>query len=224
MERKSLTIQCPNKENIIYFNTDVDMCTVDTFNKEYIEKCRTILADKAVAEEKVNRLINEYNIAYNPLNPAECRASDITLKTPSLYIMMQSPGGSVYNGLSMYDTIKSYNTQVKTNLYISGMCMSMGTILLCSVPLDQRIAHPNTTFMIHQVSSMTFGMLADMEQDVEETKRLNNILFDILIKNTNIPAEKLDEVYREKKDWFISADEAVTYGLISKVSNVPIIY
>lgn len=138
--------------------------------------------------------------------------------------MLNSPGGVVYSGMSMYDTIKSYNKEVTTFMYVTGMCMSMGTIILCSVPVEQRVAHPNTTFMVHQASGLTFGTIADMEQSVEEGKRLQNILWDILSKNTKISKEKLQEVYEKKLDWYINAEEAVEYGLISKISEMPIIY
>ena len=224
MERQTLNIQTPIKDNIIYFNTDVDLCTVSDFNKTYIDKCREIIKDKTVAEESIHKIIQEYNIAWNPDKVCDYTFPDINLKTPSLYIMLTSPGGMVYAGLSMYDVIKSYNRIVNTNIYVSGMCMSMGTTILCSVPVEQRVAHPNTTFMIHQVSSLSFGCIADMEQDIEHSKQLNERLFDILKNNTNIPESKLEQVYKEKLDWFITADEAVQYGLISRVSEVPIVY
>lgn len=224
MEKQALTIQLPNKDNIIYFNDDVDVCTVSEFNKTYIEKCRSIIHDTKYAEKQLNDIFNEYTLAHNSFIIEGINNGTFTLPIPSVNLMLCSPGGCAYTGLSMYDTIKSYNKKVRTNIYVSGMCMSMGTIILCSVQVAQRVCHPNTTFMIHQVSSFAFGELAELEQSVEETKRVHNILFDILEKNTSISKEKLDEVYNTKTDWFINAEEAVQYGLVSKIEETPIIY
>lgn len=224
MEKQNLMIQLPNKDNIMYFNDDVDICTVSDFNKNYIEKCRTILHETKTAEKIMNDVLDEYTLAHNSFLLEGFNNGVITLPVPSMNLMLCSPGGCAYTGLSMYDTIKSYNKKVRTNIYVSGMCMSMGTIILCSVPLAQRVCHPNTTFMIHQVSSIAFGELAELEQSVEETKRIHNVLFDILEKNTSISKEKLEEVYTTKTDWFINAEEAVQYGLVSKIEETPIIY
>ena len=220
MERLNIQVQGPTKNNILYFNDDVDLCTVGDFNKEYINTCRTIISETYTAEDNINRILQEYKYANANANDVE----KITLPMPSVHIMLNSPGGMVYSGLSMYDTIKSYNNEVSTYMYVTGMCMSMGTIILCSVPVEQRVAHPNTTFMVHQASGAAWGTVADMEQSVEESKRLQNIMWDILIKNTRISKEKLQEVYEKKIDWFINAEEAVEYGLISKISGMPIIY
>lgn len=223
MDRQTLSIQTPNKENILYFTDDIDLCTVSDFNKEYINKCKTILQDKEIAEESIRKIIHEYNIAWNPDNKCNYSLENITLKTPSIHLSLTSPGGSVYSGFSMYDVIKTYSKVVDTYIHVSGFCMSMGIPVLCSVPVEYRYAHPNTIFMIHQVSSISFGVVADMEQDIEHTKFLQDRLFDIIKNNTNIPSAKLEQVYREKLDWFITAEEALKYGLISKITDDPIL-
>ena len=71
--------------------------------------------------------------------------------------------------------------------------------------------------MIHQMSSCKFGKLQEMEEDVAETKRLNNMLTDIILKNTDITKEQLEKVYKEKLDWYINAEEALKLKLISKI-------
>lgn len=222
MERLNIQVQGPMKNNILYFNDDVDLGTVSSFNKEYIDTCRTIISDTYTAEDNINRIIKEYQFANAGIDTTE--DLKVSLPMPSIHIMLNSPGGSVYSGFSMYDTIKSYNKEVTTYIYVSGMCMSFGTTLLCSVPLEQRVAHPNTTFMIHQVAGFALGYVADMEQSVDEAKRLQDMIWDILLRNTNIPMEKLKEVYEKKLDWFITAEEAVKYGLIDRISEMPIIY
>ena len=93
--------------------------------------------------------------------------------------------------------------------------MSMGIpILLAS---KTRKAYRNTTFMIHEVSSLSIGKIADMEDEVQETKRLNKILFDIIQNETKITADKLREIYEKKKDWYLTAEEALELGIITEI-------
>ena len=80
-----------------------------------------------------------------------------------------------------------------------------------------RKAYRNTTFMIHEISSGAIGKLADLEESVDETKRLNKVLFDIIEKETKITKEQLEEVYIKKQDWFLTAEEALELGLITEI-------
>jgi len=71
--------------------------------------------------------------------------------------------------------------------------------------------------MIHQVSRMNFGTLQDMKESVEETNRLNEIIFDIIVKKSKVTREKLDSIIRQKKDWYFSAEEALNLGIITEI-------
>jgi ATP-dependent Clp protease protease subunit len=78
-----------------------------------------------------------------------------------------------------------------------------------------RKAYRNTTFMIHQVSGLSFGTLREMEDTVAEASRINEILFNIIKSKTKVTEEQLNEVLQKKKDWFITADEALNIGLLT---------
>ena len=128
-------------------------------------------------------------------------------------MLMSTYGGCVYDGLSLYDAIKNSKTEVDITCF--GKIMSMGIpILLAS---KTRKAYRNTTFMIHEVSSLSIGKIADMEDEVQETKRLNKILFDIIQNETKITADKLREIYEKKKDWYLTAEEALELGIITEI-------
>lgn len=71
--------------------------------------------------------------------------------------------------------------------------------------------------MIHTVSSLAVGKVAELEDSVKEAKRLNDMIFDLFMKETAITKEDLDDIYDKKKDWVITADEALKLKLISKV-------
>ena len=140
-------------------------------------------------------------------------SNKIDIEMPHIQILLSTYGGSVYDGLSLYDVIKNSDTKVDVTCF--GKIMSMGIpILLAS---KTRKAYRNTTFMIHEVSSLSIGKIADMEDEVQETKRLNKILFDIIQNETKITADKLREIYEKKKDWYLTAEEALELGIITEI-------
>jgi ATP-dependent Clp protease protease subunit len=71
--------------------------------------------------------------------------------------------------------------------------------------------------MIHEISSGAIGKLADLEESVDEAKRLNKVLFDIIEKETRITKAQLEEIYDKKQDWFITAEEALKLGIITEI-------
>lgn len=119
--------------------------------------------------------------------------------------------------LAIYDEIKRLNQEYVVNIYCVGKIMSAGTIIMLSVDLEHRFAYHNTTFMYHTLSSFNYGKMKDMEEDVTESKRLHNVMWNIYKENTEIPVEKLNEIYKCKKDWYITAEKAKKYGIINKI-------
>ena len=89
--------------------------------------------------------------------------------------------------------------------------MSMGIPILLSVPYEQRFCYKYTTFMIHQASGISIGKLKDMEDSVKETKRLNDIMYNIIIENTTITKEELDLNFNKKEDWFLTPEEGLKF-------------
>lgn len=132
-------------------------------------------------------------------------------KDIKLYI--NSPGGSVYDGLAIYDTIQYITPDVQT--IGIGLQASMGAFLLSSGTKGKRFALPNSRIMIHQPSSGTKGKITDQEIMLKEGVYLKQKLNDILAKNTG---QKLSKIEKDSdRDFWMSADEAVKYGLIDGV-------
>ena len=132
-------------------------------------------------------------------------------KPIQLYI--NSPGGSVTAGLAIYDTMQILSCEVHT--YCIGQCASMGAVLLCAGAKGHRYALPNSRIMIHSVSSGTEGTIHDMKRHFEESQRLNDVLTKLIAahcgKTEKQVAKDMD------RDYFLSADEAVAYGLVDQV-------
>lgn len=150
---------------------------------------------------------------YNSLRATGVEIDLTAIEMPHIQVLLSTYGGSVYDGLSLYDAIKGSKTGVDITCF--GKIMSMGIIIMLAS--KTRKAYRNTTFMIHEVSSVSFGKVADMEDELIETKRLNKVLFDIIREETGITKKKLDEIYEKKKDWFLTAEEALELGLITEI-------
>ena len=93
--------------------------------------------------------------------------------------------------------------------------MSMGVIVALGSKV--RKAYHNTTFMIHQVQGISIGSLREMEDTVAETARINDMLFRIIKEKTKITDAKLNDVVQNRKDWFITAEEALNLGIITEI-------
>ena len=129
----------------------------------------------------------------------------------SLYI--NSPGGSVSDGLAIYDTMQFIKPDVAT--YGMGLQASMGAFLLSSGQKGKRYVLPNARVMIHQPSAGTQGMVSDMEISLRESIRIKKLLNDILAKNTGQKVSKIEKDV--DRDFWMDAKEAVEYGIADKV-------
>ena len=132
-------------------------------------------------------------------------------KDIKLYI--NSPGGSVYDGLAIYDTIQYIKPDVQT--IGIGLQASMGAFLLSSGTKGKRVALPSSRIMIHQPSSGTQGKITDQEITLREGIFLKQMLNEILAKNTG---QKLSKIEKDvDRDFWMSAEEAAKYGIIDEV-------
>ena len=129
----------------------------------------------------------------------------------NLYI--NSPGGSVYDGLAILDTMNLVKPDVAT--FGVGLQASMGAVLLAAGTKGKRHMLPHAKTMIHQVSSGTKGKATDMEIDLRETLAVKESLIKILVKSTGQPEKKIrDDMER---DYWMTAEEAKKYGLIDDI-------
>ena len=129
----------------------------------------------------------------------------------SMYI--NSPGGSVVDGLGLVDTMNYINCDVATTCI--GMAASMGSVLLSNGTKGKRFVLPHSRVMIHQVSSSQSGTLADLEIEIEQTRRCKNDVYKILADNTNHSFEEMEKLC-DRNNWFIGK-EAVDLGIADKV-------
>lgn len=134
-----------------------------------------------------------------------------------IHMYINSPGGSVYAGLAIYDTMQHMRAPVAT--YCVGMAASMGAVLLTAGAEGKRNALPNSRIMIHQPSGGSRGTAADIEIQAKEILDIRTRLNRILAKHTGQTEEQVaDDVDRDR---FMSAPEAVDYGLIDQVITGP---
>lgn len=126
---------------------------------------------------------------------------------------INSPGGSVYDGMAIYDTMKYVKCDVQT--VGIGLQASMGAFLLSSGNKGKRFVLPHSKVMIHQPSSGTRGKVTDMEIDLKESLKVKKQLNELLAENTG---QKLSKIELDvDRDYWMSAEEAVKYGLADKV-------
>jgi ATP-dependent Clp protease protease subunit len=130
-----------------------------------------------------------------------------------IHLYINSPGGSVSAGLSVYDTMQFIKPDVST--LCLGQAASMGAVLLAGGAKGKRHALPNSRMMIHQVSGGFQGQASDIEIQAEETLKIKKKLNEILANHTG---QKVDKIIKDSdRDNFMSPNEAVKYGLIDSL-------
>ncbi|UAM98268.1 ATP-dependent Clp endopeptidase proteolytic subunit ClpP [Polaribacter litorisediminis] len=132
-------------------------------------------------------------------------------KDISIYI--NSPGGGVYAGLGIYDTMQFIKPDVAT--ICTGMAASMGAVLMCAGAKGKRSALPHSRIMIHQPMSGTQGQVSDMEITIKETIKLRDELYTIISNHSGQPFDKIQK--DSDRDYWMKAAEAKTYGMIDEV-------
>lgn len=130
-----------------------------------------------------------------------------------ILLYINSPGGSVYAGLGIYDTMQYVNPDVAT--ICTGLAASMGAVLLAGGAANKRSALPHARVMIHQPSGGAQGQSTDIEITAREILKLKKELYDILAKHSG---KTYQEIYdNSERDYWMRADEAKEYGLIDEV-------
>ena len=132
-------------------------------------------------------------------------------KDISIYI--NSPGGGVYAGLGIYDTMQFIKPDVAT--ICTGMAASMGAVLMCAGEKGKRSALPHSRIMIHQPLGGAQGQASDMEITVKEIGKLKTELYNIISNHSGQPFDKVHE--DSDRDYWMKADEAKEYGMIDEV-------
>lgn len=160
--------------------------------------------------EPIDDFVSNVIVAQLLFLQSQKRDADITL-----YI--NSPGGSVSAGFAIYDTMQYLTCDVAT--VCVGQAASMGAFLLAAGTKGKRFALPHSRIMIHQPMGGTQGQASDIEIQAKELLRLKKELNRILAANTGQPIDKLTR--DSERDYYMSADEAQSYGLIDRVVVKP---
>jgi ATP-dependent Clp protease protease subunit len=130
-----------------------------------------------------------------------------------IHMYINSPGGEVYSGLAIYDTMQYIKPEINT--YCVGMGASMASIILMAGTPGKRFALPHSRILIHQGSTGFRGAVPDVEVQARETLRLTNTMLEITAKHTGQPFEKVKR--DTERDYYMTADEAKVYGIIDDV-------
>jgi len=128
-------------------------------------------------------------------------------------IYLNTPGGSVYDGLAIYDTMQYIPNDVQT--ICTGWAASMGSVLLCGGTADKRFALPHSRVMIHQPLGGMSGQATDMEINCREILKLKDELFTIIADHSGQPKEKV--MADGDRDYWMTAQEALDYGMIDGI-------
>lgn len=169
------------------FMTSVDLIK----NKKY---------DKKLVYQDLDDSIHTYN-------------SDCSLDREPIKLYISSFGGSVYDVFAFVDYIETMKTPIHT--IAIGKAMSCGAIMLLAG--DRRFSTQNSTILLHQISSGTWGTLQGMLESVNETQRLSDKVNDLIIERTHIDEEFLLEIQESKYDYYMDVQEALELGIIDEI-------
>lgn len=199
--------------------------TLDSYNKYLV----TALTPNIIEERPMNvavmdvysRLMMDRIIFMGyPINDevanivtAQLLFLDSTDRTRDINMYINSPGGSVYAGLGIYDTMQYVSPDVAT--ICIGMAASMGSVLLAAGTHGKRAALKHSRIMMHQPSGAIGGQATDIEITVKEIRKLKKELYEIVCHHSNQTVEKVEEDF--DRDYWMTASEAKTYGLVDEV-------
>jgi len=135
-------------------------------------------------------------------------------KREPIKLILNSPGGDVYDGIGLIDIIEQSVTPI--HIYVHGQAQSMGfAVATCG---HYRYASKRTTFMYHEISwEASREKLQYHEQEVKEGKRIWQLYDDIILANTKIPAKTLEQVRKMHTEWYMTAQEALKWGVIDEI-------
>ncbi len=142
------------------------------------------------------------------------RSEDPDPDTP-FTIEITSPGGSVFDGLALFDYVKGLKAQGYVfHTYGTGLIASMATVL--TQMGDKRILGKNSWFMIHELSDFIMGNLSEIEDGAKVARKINRNLTELLAERSTLTASQI-EARSKRKDWYLTADEAVKLGFADEV-------
>lgn len=178
------------RDRNLYFTSQVDQSTIGALSKAILE----INAN----DELLKKQYAVYGFDYTP-------------KPIKIYI--DSYGGYVYQCFGLLSIMETSKTPIHT--IVTGAAMSCGFMM--AIHGHKRFCYRNATLMYHQLSSAAWGKLQEMREEVEESNRLQDMIETMTVKKTKILLTTLKENFERKKDWFMSAEDALKYGCVDTI-------
>lgn len=175
------------------------------------KKTRLIVLSSTINKDSSKTIIEEILRINKEDDEKDKKQKDY--KRDPIELVVNSFGGSVYDGFGIVSVIENSKTPVHT--YVYGYAMSMG--LLIAAAGHKRFGSKMATHMYHQISTGVWDKLEGIQQELEEALRLEAIYDGSLLSKTAIRKSELDEIKKLKKEWYISADEALKLKLIDEI-------
>jgi ATP-dependent Clp protease protease subunit len=166
-------------------------------------KARTILISDPIDHKLTNRVM------------AQLLYLDHDDPTKPITIFINSPGGSADDGFAIYDMIRFVRPPVR--IVSAGLSASAATVIMLAAKKENRLALPNARIMIHQPSMRSFGAAEDIKRTAEQILKLRQRINELYAAETGQPFDKVSD--DTDRDYWLSAQEAVEYGLIDRVVN-----
>ena len=172
------------------------------FNKEVSQDSIGTLAERIIqiqnSDDYLRRLYAVHNLVYNPF---------------PIKIYIDSYGGDVYACFGLLSIMDACSTPIHT--YVTGSAMSAGFMI--AIHGHKRYAYPKASLMYHVVSSGVIGTIKDMEDNLVEMQRLQLMIEEVTLERTAMTKGLLNEVYKQKQDFYMSAKDALRYGCIDSI-------
>jgi ATP-dependent Clp protease protease subunit len=182
-----------------------------TQNVQTIIKKREFLLNENVSATSVKSIILGIN-DINRYDDEQQEADENYVRKP-IKLIVDSFGGIMYDGFALANLIDTSKTPVHTYCY--GKAMSMGLVIFLSG--HKRIMHPFATLMYHDASNVVSGTMEEIDQSVNQTKRLVKVVDYLITSTSKVEQKKLNRIKREVKNWYLFGDEAFELGLADEL-------
>lgn len=175
-----------------------------------------------IDEEKASGIISmlyhlqEQGKLYIPVDP-EKPNENIEIKYEPIQFVISTEGGHVHDMFAVYDVIRDISKNYEISTFGIGKVMSAGLLLLASGTPGKRFAGRNCRFMLHEISSGNFGQLADLKNNLKETKWYQSRYISELCSRTKFTRKKILRIFNKKTDYFFDAEQALEFGLIDEI-------
>jgi ATP-dependent Clp protease, protease subunit len=176
---------------------------------------RTIMISDQIGRESVSDAIK--SILNINRNDDEMDHVYRDWQRPPILLYLNTYGGSVYDGLSLINAIETSRTPIHT--IAIGSAMSMGLFILVSG--QKRFAGQYSTIMYHQLSDFAWDKLEGIKDQVKEAERIEKICESILYRRSNVPEQTIEQHKKNKSEWYIPAEEALSLGIIDEIIREP---